>query len=92
MAVKFRSNTAATRAENLRGRLGMKECRFCKSATETLAHICQRCPANHGLVIQRHDAVLTFLEQVALKDSFQIIKEPKTTRTLTEAGQQNEKR
>ncbi|KRZ48641.1 Retrovirus-related Pol polyprotein from type-1 retrotransposable element [Trichinella nativa] len=28
MAVKFRSNTAATRAENLRGRLGMKECRF----------------------------------------------------------------
>ncbi|KRX82822.1 Retrovirus-related Pol polyprotein from type-2 retrotransposable element R2DM [Trichinella sp. T6] len=40
-----------TRAENLRGRLGMKECRFCKSATETLAHICQRCPANHGLVM-----------------------------------------
>ncbi|KRX13062.1 Retrovirus-related Pol polyprotein from type-2 retrotransposable element R2DM [Trichinella nelsoni] len=51
MAVKFRSNTAATRAENLRGRHGLKECRFCKSATETLAHICLKCPANHGLVM-----------------------------------------
>ncbi|OUC49836.1 hypothetical protein D917_05021 [Trichinella nativa] len=79
MAVKFRSNTAATRAENLRGRLGMKECRFCKSATETLAHICQRCPANHGLVIQRHNAVVTFLEQVARKDSFQVMIEPKVS-------------
>ncbi|KRX46712.1 Retrovirus-related Pol polyprotein from type-2 retrotransposable element R2DM [Trichinella murrelli] len=79
MAVKFRSNTAATRAENLRGRLGMKECRFCKSATETLAHICQKCPASHGLVIQRHNAVVTFLEQVALKEGIRVMKEPKVS-------------
>ncbi|OUC42797.1 hypothetical protein D917_10226 [Trichinella nativa] len=79
MAVKFRSNTAATRAENLRGRPGTKECRFCKSATETLAHICQRCPANHGLVIQRHDAVVTFLGEVARKEGYQVMIEPKVS-------------
>ncbi|KRY44798.1 Retrovirus-related Pol polyprotein from type-2 retrotransposable element R2DM [Trichinella britovi] len=79
MAVKFRSNTAATRAENLRGRPGMKECRFCKSATETLAHICQKCPANHGLVIQRHNAVVSFLGEVARKEGYQVMIEPKVS-------------
>ncbi|KRZ67789.1 Retrovirus-related Pol polyprotein from type-1 retrotransposable element [Trichinella papuae] len=77
MAVKFRSNTAATRAENNRGRTGIIEFRVCKGAKETLAHICQKCPSSQGLVIQRHNAIVDFLEQVALRDGFQVTKEPK---------------
>ncbi|KRZ65617.1 Retrovirus-related Pol polyprotein from type-1 retrotransposable element [Trichinella papuae] len=77
MAIKLRTNTAASRTENQRGRPGIKSCRKCHAALETLAHICQKCPASHGMVIKRHNAIVDSLCDAASKQGFTVHKELK---------------
>ena len=64
-AVAVRGNLLQTPARLARGRLnrpGAGMCHKChEGSVATLGHILQSCPKTHGLMVQRHDSVVTSL-------------------------------
>lgn len=70
-AVAVRGNLLQTPARLARGRLnrpGAGMCHKChEGSVATLGHILQSCPKTHGLMVQRHDSVVTSLVEAIRK-------------------------
>lgn len=75
-AVKLRINAMPTRSRTSRGRISDRLCRAGCNAVETLNHVLQQCHRTHRARIERHDAIIKYIERALCKKCDSVEVEP----------------